>query len=305
MKTPKVLPLLKQAYTTALYPSVSVKRETTNVVNLNNYRKQKTEKLFSLEKLLGFLSFRERLTDYFVFSPEKKGASLPKENANIYEEVYVDTPDGEKLHGYFMLLKEKTDKVMIYLQGRDENVSRWYLGPKNIQEHVPVNALIVGYRGYGNSSGEPSCKGVVTDALSMYQYLLDKGYKPENISLYGRSLGGAVALELASKVKVRSVVVQSSFSSLRDIMKYSHPFVPAILVNNKIFNSNKRIKEINAPVLICHGTKDDVVPVEHGCKLYNVANEPKKLIILPGAGHRHLKAFFNEEYYKVLRELFC
>ena len=145
---------------------------------------------------------------------------------------------------------------------------------------------------------------MITDALSMYKYLINKGYKPENISLYGRSLGGAVALELASKVKVRSVVVQSSFSSLRDIMKYSHPYLPSILIDNKIFNSLERIKEINAPVLIAHGTNDDVVPVEQGCQLYNRANEPKKLIILPGAGHRHLKAFFNEEYYKILKEMF-
>lgn len=305
MKIPKVLPLLKQAYIATLYSSVPVKKETNNVVHLNNYRKHKTEKSFGLEKLLKFLSLRERLTDYLIFSPEKKVASLPQESASIYKEVYVDTPDGEKLHGYFMSANEKTDKVMIYLQGRDENISRWYLGPKHIQEHIPVNALIVGYRGYGNSTGKPSCKGIITDALSMYQYLISSGYKPENISLYGRSLGGAVALELASKVKVRSVVVQSSFSSLRDIVKYSQPYLPAILVDNKIFNSLERIKEINAPILIGHGTKDDVVPVEHGCKLYNVANEPKKLIILPGAGHRHLKTFFSEEYYKTLKEMFA
>ena len=294
--------MLQKAYE-ATSSSISPIRQN-KVVQLDSFRKQKTEKSTGFKKLLEFLSFRERLTDYLVFVPEKKVASLPKESASIYEEVYVNTFDGEKLHGYFMPAKEKTDKVMIYLQGRDENVSRWYLGPKNIQEHVPIDSLIVGYRGYGNSSGKPSCKGVITDALSMYQYLIDRGYKPENISLYGRSLGGAVALELASKVKVRSVVVQSSFSSLKDIMRYSHPYLPSILVDNKIFNSNERIKEINAPILICHGTSDDVVPVEQGCQLYNIANEPKKLIILPGAGHRHLKTFFNVEYFESLKALF-
>lgn len=238
-----------------------------------------------------------------IFRPSKVNyhkSLFPKH----YKEVFIKTQDGETLHGYFIPASIKTDKVMLYLHGNDKNVSRWHLGPANIQDHVSVNALIVDYRGYGKSTGTPSYEGVINDALAMYQYLIDNGYKDEDISLYGRSLGGAVALELASRVKVRSVVVQSSFYSMSELIKEKNPALPKMLIPKDVFNSARSIKKINVPILISHGTNDNLVPIQHAHRLYADANEPKELIVLNGAGHEHLKKFFTREYFEALRKLF-
>ena len=137
----------------------------------------------------------------------------------------------------------------------------------------------------------------------MYKYLTHKGYKPEEISLYGRSIGGAIALELAAKEKVKSVVVQSSFTSLKDIAKDIYPFVPEVLIEGNYWDSKELIKKINCPVLISHGDKDEIVPVSHSYKLFELANEPKKLIILKGATHNDVSSYFNEEYFEMLAKL--
>lgn len=274
------------------------------------HEKLQAQKTYDLNRLqqntnarLDSLDPRDWLRDYFIFAPSKNIHEIKNNDGINLEEVFINTPDGEKLHGYFIPSSVPTDKVMLYLHGNDENVSRWYLGPVNLQENIPANALIVDYRGYGKSTGTPSGKGVIQDALSMYKYLTDKGYKPENISLYGRSLGGGVALELATRVKVRSVIVQSSFSSLRELLKFQLPKLPFFLIKDDLFNSSKNIKKIKVPILISHGTNDNIVPLDHGYKLYKEANEPKQLIVLNGAGHKHLKEFYTKEYFDALNRL--
>lgn len=247
----------------------------------------------------------ENIHSSFIFYPSKEVYSSPSQEGIEYKEVFIKTKDGETLHGYFLPSPlGQTNKTIIYLHGNAENVSTWYQAPAEIQKEVPVNALIVDYRGYGKSTGKPTIEGVVIDAEAMYQYLIDKGFKSEDISIYGRSIGGAIALELASRVKVKSVVVQSSFTSLVDIAKELYPFIPKVIVNGKFWNSKELIKKINCPVLISHGDRDEIVSVNHSYKLYEVANEPKKLIILKGASHNDISSYFNEEYFQALKEIF-
>lgn len=259
---------------------------------------------FSLSKIIDKFNPLEKYRNSLIFAPSKKSYLILESDRKNLEELFIDTPDGAKLHGYFMPAKEKTNKTVIFLHGNDLNINRWYLAPMNLQEHVPVNFLIVDYRGYGKSTGQPSAKGVITDALAMYKYLINKGYKSDDISVYGRSLGGAVALELASRANVRSAVVQSSFITFRDLIKAHKPSIYSLLFKKNLFNSKKNIQKVNTPILISHGTEDKLIPLSHAYELYENANEPKKLIVLNGAGHEHLKEFYTEEYFKALREMF-
>lgn len=277
-----------------------------NYENQTNNQITTTQKKSFISRLFDSLNLFETIRNFLIFKPCKK-IYIPPKDIRVperYKEVFIDTPDGKRLQGYFLKAKQDTDKVVIFLHGNDLNVSRWILAPIHLQKEVDVNFLIVDYRGYGQSTGSPTQEGVIIDAISMYNYLINQGYKPENISLYGRSLGGAVALELATRVKVRSVVVQSSFSSRRDIMKHHYPFFPSFLVKNNCFNSKENIKKINVPILISHGTEDELVPLSQAQELYKNANEPKKLIVLNGAGHRHLKKYYTEEYFQTLKEMF-
>lgn len=286
-------------------------RKPVNVLCTENHdqinkNSNKSSKNGSLKDLVNLSSWNplDWLRDNLIFIPSKKVYSLPQEKGIKHEEVFIDTHDGEKLHGYFLPAKKETNKVVIFLHGHDLNVSRWFLAPVHLQEQVDVNFLVVDYRGYGKSSGKPTSKGLVIDSLAMYEYLKDKGYKSEDISVYGRSLGGGVALELASRVQVKSVIVQSSFSSMKEVIKFHLPYLPSFLIRNNLFNSEELIKKINAPVLISHGTMDERIPIEQVLRLYGSANEPKKLVLLPGAGHEHLKDFYTEEYFSALKELF-
>jgi len=138
----------------------------------------------------------------------------------------------------------------------------------------------------------------------MYKYLLERGYKAEDISVYGRSIGGAIALELAVREKVKSIVVQSSFTSLKEIAKEIYPFIPEQLIKNDYWNSKELIKKINVPVLISHGDRDEIISISHSHKLFESANEPKKLIVLKGATHNDISNFLNEKYFDTLNKLF-
>ena len=258
-----------------------------------------------LKNLLGILNPRNLLREYLLFNPSHKIFSSSLDMDVKHEEVSIDTPDGEKLHGYFLPAQAETKKTVIFLHGNDLNVSRWVLAPLELQKHVPVNFLIVDYRGYGKSSGVPTSNGLITDAIAMYDYLIKRGYKSEDISVYGRSLGGAVALELTKRRALHSVVVQSSFSSLRELVKSKYPYIPSVLIKNDLFNSKETVRNLNVPILISHGTRDNIVPLNQSEELYECAKEPKKLIVLKGAGHKHLKEFYTEEYFRTLTEMFC
>ena len=260
--------------------------------------------LFLIIIIVAVMLTLETIYNNLIFYPTKDFNSSPQDEGINCEEVFIKTTDGETLHGYFFPAGEKTNKVMLYLHGNAQNVSMWYLAPVEIQKHVPVNALLVDYRGYGKSTGKPTVEGVIKDALAMYKYLIDRGFKPEDISLYGRSIGGAIALELANKVKVKSIVLQSTFTSLQDIASELYPLVPNLLLPKNIWNSKELIKKINSPILISHGDKDEIVHVNHSYKLYELANEPKKLLILKGATHNDISSYFNEEYFEALREIF-
>lgn len=245
------------------------------------------------------------LRDYLLFFPNKKLYPLDKLSRVNHEEVYIKTFDGETLHGYLLIANKNSNKVTIFFHGNDSNVSKWCSAPLRIQEKVPVNFLIADYRGYGKSTGSPTFQGIILDALAMYDYLIkNRGYKPEDISLYGRSLGGAPALELARKVKTGPVVIQSSFTTFTELVNYTYPLIPNFAIKNDLFNLKDLIKKINVPVLISHGSADKTAPIKFAHELYNAANEPKKLIILNGAGHNSLAQYFTDEYYDTLRELF-
>ena len=246
----------------------------------------------------------DTLHNSLLFYPTKEFFSSPAQEGIIYEEVFLETLDGQELYGYFLPARSQTSKTVIYLHGNAENVSIWYTACTEIQKQVLANFLIVDYRGYGKSTGKPTIEGVILDAQAMYKFLIDRGYNADDISLYGRSIGGAIAIELATREKVRSVVVQSSFTSLKEIAKELYPFVPEVLVKNNYWNSVEQIKKINIPVLISHGDKDEIIPVSHSHKLYESANDPKKLIILRGATHNEISNYLNEEYFEVLTELF-
>lgn len=205
-------------------------------------------------------------------------ADLP----NVTERV-LDTPDGAKIVTWYAKAKPGQPTLLYFhgnggaLEVRRERMAKYLARGRGV--------LMMAYRGYSGSTGEPSETSLVADAKLAYQALIEDGLKPEEIILYGESLGAAVAVQVASELPVRGVVLDSPFNSLVDRAKWSYPWLPIRLLLKDQYLSDAHIKRVRAPVFVLHGALDEVTPVEMGRALFEAANEPKEIAVLPGAGH--------------------
>lgn len=217
----------------------------------------------------------------FIFFPEKGEVTAP-EFLKI-KDVYIDTSDGEKLHAWWLPIDEKA-RTVIFFHGNAGNLSD-RVNQMNVFSDLGLNALMIDYRGYGKSSGEINKEqDVYTDGQAVLNYLDEINIPNENIILWGRSLGGAVAIELAQERKIAAVIVESSMYSGLELAKKYYWFMPVKYLLKYNFESYKKIKKIHSPILIMHGLNDEVMPYEQGIKLFEAANEPKEFFELKG-GH--------------------
>ncbi len=239
------------------------------------------------------------------FYPTKEIYFSLDKNKIPHEEVVIDTYDRKKLYGYLLYSPlTKTKKTTIFFTGNGGNVSNWYGYSVEMQKHVPVNVLIVDYRGYGKSTGIPDIKNSIKDTETIYDYLINRGCKPEDISAYGSSLGAPFALELALHRKLKGIVIQSSFTTLKSLSKKLYPWMPEFIIMNDLLNCETLIKKVQCPIFITHGELDDIIPVSNSYRLYELANEPKKLFIVKGAKHHDFDKHLDKEFFNALKNLF-
>jgi hypothetical protein len=186
--------------------------------------------------------------------------------------------------------------VLLWFHGNAENIGYDLVHLQALAE-MGVNILAVDYRGYGRSEGQPDEAGVYRDADAAYDYLINQHhFRAEDIFIYGHSLGGAVAINLASRRPCGGLIVQSSFTSAR-AMARRILIIPLIdWVVKSRFDSVEKIRRVHAPVLIVHGTRDEVVPFEMGQQLFRAAPEPKRFYPIEGAGHNDLMEVGSEDY---------
>lgn len=198
-------------------------------------------------------------------------------------ERILETPDGEKIVMWYGAAKPGQPTLLYFhgnggaLEVRRERMAKYLARGRGM--------LMMAYRGYSGSTGSPSETAIVSDAKLAYQTLIKDGIKPEDIIVYGESLGAAVAVQVAAELPVRAVVLDSPFASLVDRARWAYPWLPVRLLLKDQFLSDEHIKRVHAPVFVLHGERDEVTPVEMGRALFDAANEPKELKVLPGAGH--------------------
>ncbi|TAK62217.1 MAG: alpha/beta hydrolase [Bacteroidetes bacterium] len=209
--------------------------------------------------------------------------------------------DNVMLHGWF-LRHDTATITLLWCHGNAGNITH-RLEQIRMLRLLKVNIFIFDYRGYGKSEGEPSEQGLYNDALAAFDYLAQqKNVNPQNIVIYGQSLGSAVAIDLATKRSCAGLIVESSFPSARVIAKDMLPWFPLHLLIKSEFNSIEKIKSLTLPLLFIHGEKDDIITIHHGKELFAAANEPKLFFSIPEAGHNDCYFVGGASYLRSIQE---
>ena len=218
---------------------------------------------------------------YAIF--QSRGASfLPPKHLAI-KELVLNTPDGETLHAWWLEIKN-AEKTILYFQGNGTNVShktpRW-----NTFRNMGVNGLMIDYRGYGKSTGRvKSEEDIYTDGLTAWNFLTtEKKLHPRNIIIWGRSLGGGVAAEIAQFKDCAALILESTFYLLDEIVQRQYWFLPTNWLLNFHFENGRKVKKVKAPVVIIHSADDDYIPFSHADRLFEAAADPKFLIETTGS----------------------
>jgi fermentation-respiration switch protein FrsA (DUF1100 family) len=223
------------------------------------------------------------LIGFMLYQPTP-GVELLAEQAPVaVEEVFLDTEDGVRIHSFFLPAPGAT-RALLFLHGNAGNASHRIPNAVLLQ-HLGAHVLLLDYRGYGRSQGRPSERGLYADARAGLAYLRERrGLPPGRVVVFGRSLGGAVAVQLAAENELAGVILESTWSSLADAARVHFGAAAAWLVHGR-YDSAATISRVRAPLLFVHGDRDDIVPLALGRRLYEAAPEPKAFETLRGAGH--------------------
>jgi len=225
-----------------------------------------------------------------IFFPMKGLAATPLEVNLPYEDVYFETSDKKRLNGWFVPC-ENAKGTILFCHGNAGNIGH-RLEKIVIFHGMGLNTFIFDYRGYGKSEGRPNEAGLYKDAFAAYDYLTGKLRVPAgDIILYGESIGGGVTIELAREKKVKALITEDTFSSIKEMSSMVYPFIPHFAFSSR-FDSISKIKNIDSPKLIIHSRDDEIVPYSMGEKLYAAAKPPKKFLKIRGA---HNTAFLDSE----------
>ena len=190
------------------------------------------------------------------------------------EKVKIKTQDGIKLMSWYHNKNLINYKTILFLHGNAGNLEN-RIHKINHFKDMNVNFLIVAWRGFNGNKGKPTEKGLYEDARSAVRWLKSKGVKENNIIVYGESLGTGVATEIAQNKNFAGIILESPFTSMIDAGKDKYPYLPVSLLLKDKYESDKKIKNINSPILIMHGKIDNIVPFHMGKKMYELANRPK------------------------------
>ena len=232
---------------------------------------------------LGLPNVLERLVESMLFQPSS-GIDLHPDDLGIdASEVWLDTEDGVKIHGFFLPGAAPRDRALLFLHGNAGNASHRLPNAAELARLGP-DVLLLDYRGYGRSEGRPSEAGVYADARAGLAHLVqERGVPTERVVLFGRSLGGAVSIDLAQERQLAGVIVESTFTSLADMGRSVFGALGAAVA--KGFDSRAKIARVRAPLLFFHGDRDQIVPFELGRRLFDAAPDPKQFEVIQGAGH--------------------
>lgn len=233
---------------------------------------------------VAFIIYVRFLEASSLFVPSRDVAVTPKQAGLDFEDIYFVTQDHIRLNGWLIksAVTPQAAATILYCHGNAGNIGDRVEKLQDFR-NLGVNVFIFDYRGFGRSQGRPTEQGMYRDAQAAYDYLISREDIAKNrIVVYGASMGGVAAIDLASQQTVAALIVDSTWTNAVDIAKTIVPFVPAFLLTVQFDNANK-IKRIKVPKLFIHSFDDQTVPFRLGQKLFELAPEPKKFIEISGS----------------------
>jgi len=241
------------------------------------------------------------LEDKFIYFPYKypEGFWHPERFGLQLEECWFRAADGERLHGWY-LHNDDTEATLLWCHGNAGNISDRLDNLAKLA-NLPVSVVVFDYRGYGKSEGSPDEAGIYLDARAAYDYLvLERGVDPEALIVFGRSLGGAVAVDLVMDRRAAGLVLESTFTSAKEMTRAMFGWLPIGLVIKSRFDSRDKIQRVSLPKLFIHGNADQVVPFKLGRRLFEAAPPPKQFYEIDGAGHNDTYVVGGKPYFQTL-----
>ncbi len=239
--------------------------------------------------------------DGFLYDPlEADGHDLSTAVIPSHEDLTIRTPDGETLHAVFVPSSGRRPEVtLIYLHGQSHHIGKsWprieYLYP------LGYNIVALDPRGYGKSTGTPTEKGLQIDLAATRAFLLDRpDVDAKHLVYYGRSFGGALAIELAAQAAPAALITESTFTSVAAMVKDgAYVDLPRSFVANDRWDSIGKIRDIAAPYLVLHGTADPYVQFKYAGELVAAHRGPHQLVAVSGADHGNLPEVMGQVEYR-------
>ncbi|CAF2928655.1 unnamed protein product [Rotaria sp. Silwood2] len=264
------------------------------------------------------------LQDALLYQPDEPDTAriivlTPELFQMPYETIKIETSDNEKLHGYLIKQNHHSDEceTLVFFHGNAGNIGHRLQNAHLLYRACNINILLFDYRGYGKSTGKPSETGLYIDAQAVYDYARKRtDLNQEKIFFFGRSLGGAVALHLASHlgetnatIPLYCVIIENTFTSIPDMAKrlfqvFLLNYIPTWCYKN-VFSSIKKIRHVKVPVLFISGAQDELVPPQMMQRLHEECPSSKKQLILFSDGQHNttwLSHNYTTQIYRFLHE---
>ena len=246
-------------------------------------------------------AFATHLRRSSMFYPEKYPVGQWEAEEEFHpREVWFKTPDGVRLNGWLFANANADRPLIIWCHGNGGNISQRALIAEKLRSHG-VDVLLFDWRGYGKSEGSPTESNLYRDSEAVYEFATNELHKaPQNIALYGESLGGPYAAWLAMRHKVRCVVIENSFPSLRELGNTLYAPIPLGYFAPCSMTTTRWLNKAGVRVLVMHGKRDQVIPFSLGIHLYEDLRVPKELLVSETAGHSEIPFAEGERYYETV-----
>lgn len=254
-----------------------------------------------LATVLSLLLWGCPLEERFIFFPETRIELTPRELGLAFEDVYFAASDGVRLNGWFVPFPGAR-ATLLWFHGNAGNISHRLENIQLLHDKVNLHIFIFDYRGFGRSEGRPSESGTYLDAVAALRHLRSRDdMDPRALVLFGRSVGAAVAAEIATREDCAAVILESPFASIRAMARVAFPLLPIGRLLRTRYDVVDKVRRIRVPLLVIHGDRDEVIPYAQGRQVFEAAPGPKEFYAIPGAHHNDTYLVGGDDYFAALK----